>query len=338
MKDKKLESNYFDRAFWATIILMFVVTLGLLITGQLRDSDLAVPSTNTNTNANSRVNIETAPEPTSPPPHEIPKPVLLEIFTVASDAAEAQVLNLLDEQLDELFVPVYTGISDYAEFHYSVLGEYTELTAAVTQNMGAEIEERLFGGFTERVENLGTRIDTRFQQAFEENVSENVAQSFPQGQQVSVLAAVTLVVIDDVVNRSKFTVPVASVSALAAVSTLKIISKNMAQVMAAKVALKFAAKGAVKAGAGLGGAGTGAALGSALGPVGALIGGIGGAVVTYFAVDAVIINIDQYFNQEEFEADLADLVQSMRNDLHADIELALTRKKDDIQDFTLNEL
>lgn len=332
MKEGKKESDYLNKAFWATIILMLIVTIGLLIAGEFRVADdvevANIQSDNVDSESN-RINV---------PPHEIPKSVLLEMFTEASEAAEERVLSTLDEQIDELFVPVYAGITDYANFHYSVWGEYSELTAAVTQSMGDEIEQRMFTGFTERVESLGGTIDSDFQKAFAENLLANAVGSIPSQQQAGALAAVTQVVIDDVIQRSKVTVPVASMAAIAGVSTIKVISKNMAQVVASKIAVKFAAKGAVKAGFGLGGAGTGAALGSALGPIGSVLGGITGAVVTYFTVDAVIINIDQYFHQEEFEADLADLVQSMRMELRGQFEGALDKKQIEIQDFTLKDL
>lgn len=330
MKNKRGPQDYFNTAFWTTIILMFIVTIGLVVVGQFDAPDEAEIATGeANTAELSALVIQ---------PHEIPRSVLLEMFTEASVSAEEKGLALLDERIDGLFVPVYAGITDYANFHYSVLGEYTELTAAVTQRMGGEIEARMFAGFTERVDSLGATIDAQFQQTFADKLRESAIESIPSDQQAMALAAVTQTVIDDVIDRSRVTVPVASLSAIAGVSAIKVISKNMAQVVASKVAVKFAAKSVVKTGFGLGGAGTGAALGSVLGPIGSVVGGIAGAVAVYFAADAVIINIDQYFNQDEFEAELRDLVDSMRRDLYSQFRLALERKKTEIRDFTLNEL
>lgn len=331
MAEKSSTNNYFDKAFWATIVLMMLVTLGILITGQIRG--FGEPDT-----ASVSQSSPTMPAPPVTPPYEIPKSLLLEMFTAASEAAEQEVLSQLDKQLDELFLPVYAGVTTYANFHYSVLGEYTELTAAVTQSMGDEIEKRMFVGFSQRLEGLGSQIDSDFQQAFEEQLLSRVAADIPDSQRVAGIGAVSQLIIDDVVERSRVSVPIASLSAFASVSALKIFIKNMAQVMAAKVALKFAAKGVLKTGASFGGASSGALFGSALGPVGTILGGIGGAIVTYFAVDAVIINIDQYFNQDEFEAELRLLVASMRESIRADISQALANKKTDIRDFTLNDL
>lgn len=330
-KEKVKEKNYFNIAFWTTIILIFIVTIGLLVLGEFRASgDMGVANTQNVDGTSNQVNV---------PVHDIPGPVLLGIFQKASEFGEEQGLKVLDEQIDLLFEPVYAGITDYSDFHYSVLGEYSELfSLAIKERMGDEIEGRMFEGFNQRVENLGVNIDSAFREAFEESVKESTIESISLDQQADTLGAVTQIVIDDVIERSKITVPAASMTAFAGVSATKVISKGMAQAVVSKIGVKFAAKGVLKASLGLGGAGAGAAAGSFLGPLGAAAGGVVGALVFFFSADAVIINIDQYFNQEEFENDLRASVQLIQTDLRNELKGALGTKRKELDDFTLNQL
>jgi hypothetical protein len=88
----------------------------------------------------------------------------------------------------------------------------------------------------------------------------------------------------------------------------------------------------------LGGAGLGALGGSWAGPVGAAAGGAIGGAAAWFAVDAAVITIDEYFNRDDFEADLRVMVDEHRSVVLGHLIRAVQRKSEDMQIFTLQDL
>ncbi|MBC6437629.1 MAG: hypothetical protein GDA52_05710 [Rhodobacteraceae bacterium] len=117
--------------------------------------------------------------------------------------------------------------------------------------------------------------------------------------------------------------------------------KAAAAGIATKVSLAVAAKASIKGvakGAGLlGGAGIGAAAGSWLGPPGAVVGGLIGAWTALFGVDMAVVRIDAYFNRDEFEAELREMVDEHRREVRAHLIQAVNRKAEDMKSFTLQE-
>ena len=305
----------FSRTFWGTILVMVIVTIGLLVTGMIRSS-----------------NDTTVADAT----HHINTPILHDIFKSAGASAVTEVTDDIDKKLDAIYAPVYAGITSYAEFHYSVKGEYTELAGAALGTMSANIETMLFEGFRERLEQATTEIDVEFEAAFRRHLDGLLKDKIPVGMEMVPLGRMTQTAIDDVIARSKATVPVAAVAAtVGSVAAIKAITKVWATKIATKVALKAAAKGVAKGTGVLGGAGVGALAGSWLGPIGAGVGGVIGGVGTWLFVDAVVINIDEYFNRDEFEADLKQMVDENRATVRSQLLLALDSKHADLGDFTL---
>lgn len=280
--------------FWATILVLIAVTLVLVGLALLRPLPDA---------------------PTAPLPAQISltQQQLGQIETRARQAGHQAVAAQLDPALDQMFQPVHAAIPAYAEFHYSVWGQYAELLAAGAETLGIEEEvgslmrEQLFAGFEDRHRAEMTRLDdihrTALTDAF---VREGETLAAISGQPLPQAVAMTL---QDAQNRMLVTLPMASASAtLAVVAIVKPIAKKIV----AATAVKAAAKGLGKAG-GIGGAATaGAIAGSTLGPVGTVIGGIGGGIIGWLAVDYAVVKLDEYFNRAEFEAELARAIDEQK--------------------------
>lgn len=324
----------FSRTFWGTILVMVGVTIGLLVTGMIRSSnDITMPES-----AKPAQDSDAQPNQ-APATYDVEPLILRDMAKRAGAAATAKVAAKIDKNLDVIYSPVYARITSYADFHYSVMGEYTELTKAALGIMSANIETRLFEGFRERLEQATTEMDDEFEAAFRRHFEGLFEAEIPVGMEMIPLGRITQTAIDDIIARSKVTVPVASVAAaVGSVAAIKAISKVWATKIATKVAMKVAAKGVAKGTGVLGGAGVGALAGSWLGPIGAGVGGVIGGVGTWLFVDAVVINIDEYFNRDEFEAELKQMVDENRAAVRSQLLLALDSKQEDLGDFTLGEM
>ena len=300
-----------SRAFWASIIFMAFLSIALAIIGSLR-----LPSTD------------------SPPaPMEADQTVLERIFSEA--AKEAYNAVLPDISLADVYAPVYAAIPVYTNFHYSFYGEYVELGQAALGEMDAKLNETLFDGFGARLDRKTKLLDQQFAEAYINALQDRLYQEFPDD---TLLGPATEAAIEGSIRRVKFTVPIASVSSVMAG---RLATKVIAKKIAARVAAKAAMKGGGKIAAVLTGGSAGALVCAWTGPV-AVVCGAGAGIATWFAVDAVIINLDEYFNRDEFEADLRQLIdddREAREQLLMEAWKEKGRQMDDaVKDFTMRDI
>ena len=312
-----------SRFFWAAILVLAGLTLLLTLVGTLRNSEPAGPTT-----------------------FEIPKTTLETILSEAAEKAQVIVAPETETILQNVYAPVYAAIPEYADFHYSVLGEYVELTEAAFGQMSHGLYDRLFKGFEQRLSDAATLLDQKYSEAYRSALKEQIETTIPTEQLSLPLGELTQAALEDAVSRARVTLPLASVVAgVAGSGTLKVVAATVAKKMAAKVAAKAAAKGVAKGGGFLAGAGGGALLCSWSGPGAALCGIVGGTAAWLLA-DAAVVNIDEYFNRDEFEAELRALIDEDRAARQLLIEEALRNKaaqmdaatNEIMKDFTLRDL
>lgn len=294
----------FNIAFWSTIAVLALLSLGLVGWVALRG--------------------HSAPEPGGPEGGEPvvyrPAPTELErILREAGNSALETVTPAIKAALDEAFKAVHQAVPAYAGFHYSVLGEYTELVGAVFGQMETELNNRLFGGIGDRLNAAAARIDTAYVAAFATELERQTGAMLAATPEADVLDRATQAVLASMAQRMRVTAPLAGVAAMTGgAAAIKVITSAMAKKVATTVAAKAAAKGVVKTLTISGGAGTGATIGLSLGPVGALVGGVIGAAGAWLLADAVVVNIDEYFNRGEFEQYLHDMIDAERDRMVAD--------------------
>ena len=270
---------------------------------------------------------------------EIEPNTLQEVFKRAAIRARAETSDVIAPLLNELYEPVYGGITSYADFHYTVLGEYTELVGAALGTAADAIENRLYDGFDERLERVADILDLRFADEFRTVLMQELQAEIPSELSDVPLAPITQQTIEDALARVRVTVPVGTVMAtVGGAAAIKAVSAAIAAKVATKVATKAAGKGVAKGTGIFGGAGLGALGGSWGGPVGAVVGGVIGGATAWFAVDAAVVTIDEYFNRDDFEADLRVMVDEHRGVVRGHLISALERKSEDMQNFTLQDL
>lgn len=315
----------FSLFFWGSIYVMIAITLGLLLLGFWQSRNLPPPSSE---DSQIRVDEVVIPEP----PPEIESGTLRRYFQQANQQAFQASSAQLDQLLNALYAPVYAGINDYADFHYSIRGEYTELTSAAIGQIGASMQQMMFNGFDERLGRTSAVLDSTYASVFQATLTEAIQTDLPDDLQLESLGSMTRAAIDSATSRAQVTVPLAT-------ATASVGGFAMAKVLSGKVATKVMAKAAVKGGTSvLGGTGAGAAAGAVFGPVGSAVGAVIGGVSAWFATDAVIIGIDEYFNRDEFESQLRDLVDDNKAELRTHLLTALAAKQIDLDTFTLQEL
>jgi len=292
-----------SRAFWGTIIALIVISIGLTGIALLR---------------------QTAREPAVAMDEqavELHPTVLQALMASVAGEAYVQVLPDLDRLLDDVYAPVYAAIPGYTSFHYSIYGEYTELAGAVFGDVTAQMQARLFEGFEDRLSAAGRTLDFRYVVFFTEALNTGLSAESPDGYgpQTEALTSDRLSRLGLISSTTALVTKFGTISIATAAATA--LATKIAISIAAKVGLKLAAKG----GSVLAGAGTGAAICSWSGP-GAILCGVGGAAIMWFTVDAVIINIDEYFTRDDFEAELRQFIDEDRAALRAQLQLALQAK------------
>ena len=273
----------------------------------------------------------------SPEPVEI-EPTILENWILgATRNAWATALSNIDSELDAVYAPALAAIPAYAEFHYSVLGQYTELLGAAQGDLIDALQKRLLKGFDKRFETAAANLDNDFMTAFRTSLQAQTGR-FRDPENSRAFGNMTERVLQDAIDRVYYTYPLATVAAgIVGSGSLKVVATTIAKKVAFKVSAATAAKGAAKGGGVLVGAGSGALLCSWSGPGAAACGVVGG-VVAWFVTDAVIVNIDEVLNRDDFEAELRQILLDNRAHHRAALESALAEKANRIENETTRTL
>ena len=313
------KTNIASWAFWGTLLFLAIATVGLALIGILLPGD-------------TEQTIEVEMDLT-----------LLEgaLSNSSKDALQA-VIPAIDPLLSDVYRPVYAAIPEYVNFHYSVLGEYAELILTTQGRIGTLLQERLFDGFDQRIDGFLTSLDEKFVEAYESTLDAEIQAAIAAENPHGVLSEATQLVLNDAVARATIAFPVAGAAGVFGSGGLKALTAGIAAKLAAKVTAKAVAKGALKGGAVLAGAGGGGALCVWGGPLALACGAIGG-IGAWFLADAAIVNLDEFFTRDEFEATLRDLVDQHKTDTKQRVLQTLALKGPELdkaiaEDFRLSDI
>ncbi len=243
-----------SRAFWGTIAMLAIGSIAAAVIGSVATPAPTVEATPTQ---------------------------LERMLSQAARSALDRVAPKVDAQLAEIYAPVHDRIAAYLDFHYSIKRKYTE---------EASLQEHLFDGFEEALENATGRLDRQFEIAYESALDDQVRELLATERP-----------------------DVATAASMAGRVGVKALTADVASKVGATVAAKVAeaAAPALKGAGALGGAVIGAAACAWGGPL-AIACGVVGAVAGWLLVDAVIVNLDEAMNREDFEAELRSLVDNHR--------------------------
>lgn len=246
----------------------------------------------------------------------------------------------IEERIDIAFAPVYERIPGFLDWHYSIVGQYTELGQAALGALEDAIESRLFAALQERIGTATEAVSEVMHEEIRTEIEDWVrreSQTVPAGVMATYERMLEVTVADTVERFTVSAVP----SALVAVGTgvgstvaVAVLAKALAKKVMTAAALKTVGKVGGGIGGRLGGAAAGAAVGSVLGPVGAVVGGVAGGAAAWLAVDGAIVNIDEYLHREDLERELTGLVDEQK----ASVKSALAAAVDEVKLEALDEV
>lgn len=222
----------------------------------------------------------------------------------------------IHEEIDLAFEPIYSGVPEFLDWHYSVLGQYQQLSAAVLGELESEAKSRLFSGVNERLESASEKIDGVFEDEFLSLISAKIQD---EAQTVDEAARATYEsllneAMSDSIQRFSSSAPF-SVAAVSEFIRNKAVFDGIAKEAVKKIAAAVVKKAATSAAAKT--VGGGVAAGTAVPAPGI---GIIGAVAAWLGIEAVQVKLDEYWNRDEFEQELITLIDKAKADLKTDME------------------
>lgn len=235
-------------------------------------------------------------------------------------------------QVDKAFAPAYNNIEAFADAHYSVIGEYTELFLAATGQLEEKIQQILFEGLQQRLGLAWNQISKKFMDELADNFKADAEHH----------AAMDLV-LDDMLGRFEASdlalkSSIAAGSGAAGVMISKTISAAIAKKLVAVSAAKTAGKTTAKFAGTASFAGTGAIIGSFIPGAGTAAGGIIGGIVGWFLVDKAVVEVDEHYNRADFEKELAALIDEQKARVKSEYRKYIESMINDVKNKTPLEL
>jgi len=206
--------------------------------------------------------------------------------------------NMVDKEVDNLFYPVEENIDKFLDYHYSVIGEYTELGTMAFGDVNKMIEEKLFGkDFAERVNQSSSYMQKQYRIRINSHLSA-VDKYATEGVDKNINNQVFLNLQESIKNNG------IRLSTQAIVPAGVMLGTKVAAVISAKLAAKATVKGVTKAGSKAAtkyaAASTGIAAGTLCGPFVWICSPVAAGIL-WVATDVVVVSGDEYFTRDELK-------------------------------------
>lgn len=258
-----------------------------------------------------------------------------------AEQAAMEVMEDIDPALDAAFAPVYAGIPRYLDFHYSMKGEWLELSASVLGQMESQLDQQLFAGLEGRIGSISEGLQADFDRLWLASVETSLAESRGAAGPFADLARQS---VGDARDRIAMTAVVFGSLGIggAALAVIPgIVAKKLGPKIAGKVAVKTGARWATVAS----GAGAGGILCTWAGPAAAACVVVGG-LISWVGVDYAMIKLDEHVSRDEFKQELEALVEEqkaairtvLQNIVRERLHSAQTERKDVVLMISLDEL
>ncbi len=335
-KDSLKNSEIFWRFFWITVFI-----LALLYA-------LVVKSASEKTNKISENEIAAIKEMLIKKEPEIEK-----LLETSAKNLKKEIEKTISSNIDKAFEPLYKQIDNFANFHYSVTGEYTELASLLLKKTDYAVREYLIKpanfrkNLNEALENIKkTASDLTKKETKKTN--EEIEKLLNSENENDTIVSKLLSYEENKVFK-RFENEYANLFRAGGTVTAALGAKALSKALCKKITAKILAKTALKTGtktgakiAGIGaGAASGAEVGSLLGPAGAAIGGVVGAIAGWIATDKIVIETDKFLNEEEFKKDIKNMIdeekEKMKKRLYKRYSLLTNRLEKERRD-SLKEL
>ncbi len=323
-------------AFWATIIVLAIIYFSAVYEASKEDSKVKVTDNGTVVVISDEI----------AKAWKIIAPSIIVNIDDFINKTKSETDALIDEKIDAVFSPVYGQIPKFADFHYSVTGEYMEIVAALSQDMGNRVQDILFNqvGFEGNLQSAFNKINEQSNEKISGamgRINSDIQSKIGLGNNDMNLLTKTLhLTIQDVKNRfSSLTYStIRGTAGIGLTTTGAVLAKIMGQKLAVKVAAKTAVKTSVKEVGILSGAGSGAAVCAVGGPLAMVACGLVGGIVAWVTVDKLIVEIDEHYNRKEFEQELRSMVDQQKQEIKQGLIKAYTTALTTIADEQKNKI
>ena len=224
----------------------------------------------------------------------------------------------IEKQIDRAFAPAYEQIPAFLDWHYSIVGQYTELGQAALGALEEAIESRLFADLQERIGTATESVGRVMQEEMRteiENWLRRESQTVPPGLATTYERMLEVTVANTVERFTVSAVPSAVVAVGAGAGStvaVAVVAKAVAKKVMATMGLKTVGKTVGGFWSRLGGVVGGATIGTVLGPFGAVVGGVAGGAAAWLALDGAVVNIDERLHREDLERELIELVDEQK--------------------------
>ena len=245
---------------------------------------------------------------------------IMESLVKAPDKARSEMEHHVDVVVAAAYGPVYAAIPEYADHHYSLWGRITNFWLALTGgNMAEKLEETLFNGFSDRLEEGGGALDSIFDARYKQIV-RRISRGSCLDTTTGVVKRTRNIIQEDAISGAISTLSIAAVAAKWAgsgASTAALTNKVAKQIKDkldgpnGKAPTKTKLLNITKA-------------------LSRAVGGIGGLIAAIIGVE-----VDEALNREEFEGNLRKAIDIARAETKREFRAALEQKANG---FTMREI
>lgn len=290
----------FEKIFWVTIIILFIIYIffnilafkNIPVQNNDRDNTIIgsyvekfVPTDKVKNNLSENEN-------------RINKHLNIELETIYSQ---------IDREVDYVFSPIENNVDHFLNFHYSVIGEYTELGTLALGDIEVMIRDKVFGSdFEKKLENTSENINTQYKSSIDNHllkIKEIALEDIDIDINTDSLARLE----HDIQTNKLIQFEKAGLLVAARIGP-KIASKASAK-LARTIVVKASAKGATKLATKSATATTAVTAGALCGPFVWICSPVA-AGVAWVATDIAFVSGDEYFNRDEFKN---EILASVRN-------------------------
>jgi len=305
------KSNNFSKWFWGTILVLVIVYIGMILIGQNRIKNMT-PEEKKVLSKELIVKLHNK------------YPQIFQLITKMNAKSKQEIKELVEKEVNEAYAPLYNNIDKFVDFHYSVKGEYSEIFSMLAGKIGESLNEYIFkpANFDERLNSAVNNINSGVIKIIRNNF-ENMKDDIKNKLDISnnevnfLLNDVLKISFEDTKSRfqnyTSYLIRGSGILAggLGGAMLVKIISKKLAK----KIILKTGSKLALKAAGGAGGAVTGAEAGLICGPAAEIcspVGAVLGGIVAWFGTDKIFIEVDKYFNAQDFRKEIKYMIDEQK--------------------------
>lgn len=235
------------------------------------------------------------------------------------------IYKVIDINIDTVFSPIEDNVDMFLDFHYSVLGGYTELGAAAINKIEATIEKKLVNSdFKENMNEAFKRIDSRFDDGVKKHL--NVIHR-------SAIVGVNLELNKKILKKLEKNINNLRLKQgrkLNTISGVRFVPKIVKKI-STKIAVK--ATGIIVSSVTDVGTftsvGTAALAGSACGPLAWVCSPLF-AATAWLTSDAIVVSVDEHFNREEFKSDILKMINKEKRLLKNDIKMKYKKSLEEL--------